>query len=63
MAESALARPSTAHGRRREDRAVENAKLLQTGASIMANEGQHLVVLRRIAGKDPIPNAFETGAQ
>ena len=42
---------------------LEEAKLLQTGASIMANEGQHLVVLRRIARKDPIPNAFETGAQ
>ena len=37
------------------------AKLLQTGASIMACEGQHLVVLRRSAGRDPIPNAFETG--
>ena len=37
------------------------AKLLQMGASIMANEGQHLVVLRKAAGKDPIPNAFETG--
>ena len=39
------------------------AKLLQTGASIMANEGQHLVVLRRAADQDPIPNAFETGEQ
>lgn len=37
------------------------AKLLQMGASIMANEGQHLVVLRKAAGRDPIPNAFETG--
>ena len=37
------------------------AKLLQMGASIMANEGQHLVVLRKAAGQDPIPNAFETG--
>jgi len=42
---------------------LSEAKLLQTGASIMANEGQHLVILRRTAGKDPIPNAFETGAQ
>ncbi len=42
---------------------VEEAKLLQSGASIMANEGQHLVVLRRAAGKDPIPNALETGAR
>lgn len=38
------------------------AKLLQTGASIMAGEGQHLVVLRRAVGKDPVPAAFETGA-
>lgn len=39
------------------------AKLLQTGASIMASEGQHLVVLRRAVGKDPVPAAFETGAR
>jgi len=37
------------------------AKLLQMGASIMANEGQHLVILRKAAGQDPVPNAFETG--
>jgi rubrerythrin len=36
-------------------------RLLQTGASIMASEGQHLVVLRRLVRKNPIPNAFETG--
>jgi len=38
-----------------------DAKLLQAGASIMANEGQHLVVLRQAVGKDPVPSAFETG--
>lgn len=38
------------------------ARLLQTGASIMASEGQHLVVLRKAARKEPVPNAFETGA-
>lgn len=38
-------------------------KLLQTGASIMASEGQHLVVLRQTAGREPLPNAFETGEQ
>jgi rubrerythrin len=38
------------------------AKLLQTGASIMASEGQHLVVLRKAVRKEPVPNAFETGA-
>ena len=37
------------------------AKLLQLGASIMANEGQHLAVLRRASGQEPVPNAFETG--
>lgn len=37
------------------------ARLLQTAASIMANEGQHLVVLRTLAGSDPVPFAFETG--
>lgn len=36
-------------------------RLLQTAASIMANEGQHLAVLRMTAGRDPVPNAFETG--
>jgi len=36
-------------------------RLLQTGASIMASEGQHLVVLRRLVRRDPIPHAFETG--
>ena len=40
---------------------LRDAKLLQTGASIMANEGQHLVVLRQAVGKEPVPNAFETG--
>jgi ferritin-like protein len=41
---------------------LQDAKLLQTGASIMANEGQHLVVLRQVLKKkQPVPNAFETG--
>jgi Ferritin-like domain len=39
------------------------AKLLQTGVSIMANEGQHLAVLRAALGEDAVPNAFETGAE
>ncbi len=38
------------------------ARLLQTAASIMGSEGQHLVVLRSAAGRDPLPFAFETGA-
>lgn len=40
---------------------LKDAKLIQTAASIMANEGQHLVVLRQAAEKPPVPNAFETG--
>lgn len=36
-------------------------RLLQSCATIMANEGQHLVVLRTIVGTEPVPNAFETG--
>lgn len=36
-------------------------RLLQTCATIMASEGQHLVVLRTIVGTEPVPNAFETG--
>jgi rubrerythrin len=35
--------------------------LLRTGAQIMANEGQHLVVLRQALGRQPLPDAFETG--
>jgi len=42
-------------------RRLIDGKLLQTGASIMANEAQHLVVLRELARVDPVPSAFETG--
>ena len=41
---------------------LRGAKLLRTTARIMASEGQHLVVLRQALGRDPVPNAFETGA-
>jgi bacterioferritin (cytochrome b1) len=37
------------------------AKLLQSGASIMAAEGQHLVVLRQAARLPAVPEAIETG--
>lgn len=53
---AAVAAYHEAHGELLETR------LLQTSASIMANEGQHLVVLRKLVGADPVPNAFETGA-
>lgn len=42
-------------------RTLVEAKLLQTGAAIMANEAQHLVVLRQAVRQDPVPFAFETG--
>ena len=37
-------------------------RLLQTAASIMGSEGQHLAVLRMMAGAEPVAKAFETGA-
>lgn len=40
---------------------LQDPKLLRTAASIMANEGQHLVALRSSIGLAPVPNAFETG--
>jgi rubrerythrin len=42
-------------------RKLVEAKLLQAGASIMANEAQHLVVLRQSVNKDAVPHAFEIG--
>jgi rubrerythrin len=42
-------------------RKLRDTKLLQTGAQIMAAEGQHLVVLRQALGRNPAPRAFETG--
>jgi rubrerythrin len=40
---------------------LSSPELLLTGASIMANEAQHLVVLRQALGNDPSPRAFVTG--
>jgi rubrerythrin len=40
---------------------LQQARLRQTSAQIMANEGQHLVVLRQALGKNPVPHPFETG--
>jgi rubrerythrin len=42
-------------------RKLVEGKLLQTTASIMANEAQHLVVLRQAAKQDPVPDAYVTG--
>jgi hypothetical protein len=41
---------------------LRDGRLLPTFAAIMANHGQHLVVLRQRLGRDPIPADFETGA-
>jgi hypothetical protein len=43
---------------------LQSPDLLKTGAQIMANEGQHLVVLRQALGASPaasVPSAFEAG--
>jgi ferritin-like protein len=40
-------------------RSLEDGELLKTLAAIMANHGQHLVVLREALGRDPVPGAFE----
>jgi rubrerythrin len=41
---------------------LHDANALKTLASIMACDGQHLAVLRQLAGRPPVPHAFETGA-
>jgi hypothetical protein len=40
---------------------VRDGRLLPAFAAIMANHGQHLVVLREALGRDPLPNPLETG--
>lgn len=40
---------------------LNDAALLGTLASIMASDGQHLVLLRQGLGREPLPLAFETG--
>jgi rubrerythrin len=52
---TAVAAYYDAHGK------LKDPKLLSTGASIMANEAQHLVVLRQALGANPSPDAFVTG--
>ena len=44
-----------AHGR------LRSPALLATAAGVMANEAQHLAVLRQQLGRDPSPVAFVTG--
>ena len=40
---------------------LRSPALLATAASVMANEAQHLAVLRQLLGRDPSPVAFVTG--
>jgi rubrerythrin len=40
-----------------------SSELVKTGAEIVANEAQHLVVLRQALGANPLPDAFETGGR
>ena len=40
---------------------IDIEALLGTVAQIMANDGQHLVVLRQALGEDAVPAAFEAG--
>jgi rubrerythrin len=42
-------------------RNLSDANLLRTLAGAMGTDGQHLVVLRQLAGRPPVPGAFERG--
>lgn len=41
---------------------LKDANALKTLMSIMGCDGQHVTVLRQMAGQNPVPRAFETGA-
>ena len=43
-------------------RDITDGNVLHTVAGAMGTDGQHLVVLRQLAGGAPVPNAFERGA-
>ena len=40
---------------------LSDPNVLRTVAGAMGTDGQHLVVLRQLAGRDPVPHAFERG--
>jgi rubrerythrin len=42
-------------------RNLSDPNLLRTVAGAMGTDGQHLVVLRTLAGREPVPSAFERG--
>lgn len=44
-------------------REISDGNVLHTLAGAMGTDGQHLVVLRRLAGGAPVPSAFERGAR
>ena len=54
-------RPTPSPPTTRPQRSLRRAEFLQTTAAIMANEGQHLALLREALHREPVPNAFETG--
>ncbi|MEA2293557.1 MAG: hypothetical protein QOE86_1196 [Solirubrobacteraceae bacterium] len=39
-----------------------DANLIQAATQVLACQGEHVTVLRRALGRDPLPHAFETGA-
>jgi len=43
-------------------RNLRDASLMQLATTILGNQAQHLVVLRQIAGRAPVPGAFERGS-
>jgi hypothetical protein len=43
-------------------RFVGDPNLLRTVAGAMGADGQHLVVLRQLLRRDPVPSPFERGA-
>ncbi len=42
---------------------LRGGRLVETLTQIMANEGQHLALLRLAVNRRPVPRAFETGAE
>ena len=42
-------------------RNLRDARTMQVVTTILGNQAQHLVVLRQIAGRPPVPGAFERG--
>jgi hypothetical protein len=42
---------------------LSDANVLRTVAGAMGTDGQHLVVLRELSRRPPVPNALERGAR